>query len=169
MALAIYWNAPEGEPIPEEHRGASVMVVVGCWCGPLGEGDRATGPLRRIATPIADLSGPIPYLAMQQLFDPDYPAGRRYYWKSLYLRELGDDAIRLVCDAGAERPTPLSTVEVWALGGAIGRVRPEATAFFHRASPYLLAVEANADDPATDEANIAWVRSQFDEAKRLTS
>jgi FAD/FMN-containing dehydrogenase len=135
MAIAIYWKAPEGEPIPEKHRGAPVMVVVGCWCGSLDEGERATRPLRQIATPIAGVSGPMPYVEMQRLFDADYPKGLRYYWKSLYLQELSNDVIRLVCDAGIERPTPLSTVEVWALGGAMGRVRPEATAFYHRHTP----------------------------------
>jgi FAD/FMN-containing dehydrogenase len=168
MAIAIYWNAPEGEPIPEKHRGTPVMVVVGCWCGPLDQGERATQPLRRIAAPIADASGPMLYVEAQRLFDADYPKGLRYYWKSLYLNELSDDVIRLACDAGAERPTPLSTVEVWALGGAMGRVRPEATAFYHRQAPFLLTVEANAEDPATDEANIAWVRRRYDEATRFS-
>ncbi len=168
MAIAIYWNAPEGEPIPEEHRGAPVMVVVGCWCGPLDQGDRATRPLRRISTPIADVSGPMPYVEAQRLFDPDYPKGRRYYWKSLYLDGLSDDAIRLACDAGADRPTPMSTVEVWALGGAMGRVRPEATAFYHREAPFLLTIEANAEDAATDEGNVAWVRRWYDAAARFS-
>jgi FAD/FMN-containing dehydrogenase len=168
MAIAIYWSAPQGEPIPQEHRGAPVMVVVGCWCGPLNQGEEATQSLRRIATPIADLSGTMPYLEAQQLFDPDYPKGLRYYWKSLYLDELSDDAIRLACDAGADRPTPLSTVEVWALGGAMGRVRPEATPFYHRGAPFLLTIEANAHDPATDEANIAWARRWHQDATRFS-
>jgi FAD/FMN-containing dehydrogenase len=168
MAIAIYWHAPEGEPIPEQHRGAPVMVIVGCWCGPPEEGDRATQPLRRIVTPIADASRPMPYLESQRLFDPDYPKGRRYYWKSIYLHDLSDEAISFVCDAGVERPTPLSTVEVWALGGAMGRVRPEVTAFFHRQEPFLLAIEANAEHPTTDEANIAWVRRRFEDAKRFS-
>jgi FAD/FMN-containing dehydrogenase len=168
MAIAIYWNAPDGEPIPARHRGAPVMVVVGCWCGPLDEGERVTRPLRHIAAQVADLSGPMPYVEAQQLFDPDYPQGRRYYWKSLYLDDLSDDVIRFACDAGAERPTPMSTVEVWALGGAMGRVRPEATAFYHREAPFLLAIEANAEDPATDEANVDWVRRRYDEARRFS-
>jgi FAD/FMN-containing dehydrogenase len=168
MAIAIYWNAPEGDPIPEEHRGAPVMVVVGCWCGPLDEGDQATRPLRQIAKPIADISGPMPYVEAQQLFDPDYPKGLRYYWKSLYLDDLSDDVIRLACDAGAERPTPISTVEVWALGGAMGRVRSEETAFYHRQAPFLFTIEANAEDPETDEANIAWVRRRYDEATQFS-
>jgi FAD/FMN-containing dehydrogenase len=168
MALAICWNAPKGEPIPEKHRGAPVMVVVGCWCGPLDQGEQATLPLRRIATPIADLSATMPYIEVQRVFDTDYPKGLRYYWKSLYLDELSDDVIRLACDAGAGRPTSLSTVEVWALGGAMGRVQPEATAFYHREAPFLLTIEANAEDPATDETNIAWVRQWHEDATRFS-
>jgi FAD/FMN-containing dehydrogenase len=57
----------------------------------------------------------------------------------------------------------------WALGGAMGRIPPDATPFFHRKSPWLLTIEANSPDPATDEANIAWVRSRFDEAQRFTT
>jgi FAD/FMN-containing dehydrogenase len=169
MAIAIYWNAPEGEPIPEEHRGAPVIVVVGCWCGPLGEGERATRPLREITAPIADLSGEMPFVAAQQLFDADYPAGGRYYWKSLYLHELSDEAVQFVHEAAAERPTPSSTVELWALGGAISRVRPEATAFFHRDAPWLFAIEANSLDPAIDEANLAWARRIYNDAMRFAS
>jgi FAD/FMN-containing dehydrogenase len=168
MAIAIYWNAPESAPIPEEHRGAPVMVVVGCWCGPVEKAEHATRPLREIVTPVADLSGEMSYIDVQQVFDADYPVGRRYYWKSTYLRDLSDDVIQLVCDAGVERPTATSTVEVWALGGAISRVRPEATAFYHREAPYLLTVEANADDPATDDANIAWVRRRLEDAGRFS-
>jgi FAD/FMN-containing dehydrogenase len=166
-AIALYWNAPEGEPIPEAHRGAPVIVVVGCWCGPLNEGERATQPLRQITRPIADASGPMPYVEAQRLFDADYPKGRRYYWKSLYLDDLSDDAVRLACEAGADRPTQLSTVEVWALGGAMGRVPPEATAFYHRQAPFLLTIEANAEDAETDAANIAWVRRWHEKAAQF--
>jgi FAD/FMN-containing dehydrogenase len=168
MAIAIYWNAPEGEPIPEEHQGAPVLVLAGCWCGALDEGDRATRPLREITKPIADLSGPTPFIAAQQLFDADYPNGGRYYWKSLYVPELSDGAVQFVQDIAAERPTPHSTVEIWALGGAMGRVRPEATAFYQRDLPWLLTIEANSFDPATDEANIAWVRRRYDDAQRFS-
>jgi FAD/FMN-containing dehydrogenase len=168
MALAIYWSAPKGEPIPEAHRGAPVMVVVGCWCGPLDRGEQATLPLRQITTPIADLSGPMPYVEVQRVFDPDYPKGLRYYWKSHYLDELSDDVIRLACEAGAGRPTAMSTVEVWALGGAMSRVQPEATAFYHREAPFLFTIELNAEDPLTDEANIAWVRQWHEDATRFS-
>ena len=51
-------------------------------------------PLRELATPIADLSGAMPFVDVQKLFDADYPAHvMRYYWKSAFLGELPDEAI----------------------------------------------------------------------------
>lgn len=169
MALAIYWNAPDGEPIPDEHRGAPVIAIAGCWSGPVADGAEATRALREISKPIADLSGPMPFVEAQRLFDPEYPKGGRYYWKSLYLDGLGDDVLDFIDAVGNDRPTSHSTVEVWALGGAIARVPPEATAFHNRASPWLLAIEANSHDPATDADNIAWVRRRFEEALRFSN
>jgi FAD/FMN-containing dehydrogenase len=168
MMLGIYWSAPHGEPIPPEHQGAPVMVVAGMWSGPLDEGEAATRPLREVAAPIADLSGPMPFVAAQQLFDADYPSGGRYYWKSLYMQDLSDEAIDFIHEVAMDRPTDGSTVEVWALGGAMGRVPPEATAFFHRDKPWLFTIEANATVPSTDEANVAWVRRRFVEARRFS-
>jgi hypothetical protein len=109
MAIAIFWNAPDGEPIPEPHRGAPVLAIVGCWSGPLEEGDAATRPLREVTTPIVDLSGPMPFVSARQLFDPDYPSSGRYYWKSLHLPELGDDVVDFVTEIAGDRPTPHST------------------------------------------------------------
>jgi FAD/FMN-containing dehydrogenase len=168
MALAIYWNSPEDESIPEAYRGAPVIVLVGCWCGPLDEGERATRPLREIVTPVADLSGPLPFIEVQQLFDPDYPAGGHYYWKSLYLPEITDEVNAFAREIAADRPTPISTVELWALGGAMGRVQPKSTAFYHREAPWLFTIEANSMDPTTDLANISWVRNRYDEARRFS-
>lgn len=165
-AIAIYWSAPHEEPIPEEHRGAPVLVIAACYIGPPGEGERVVRPLQGISTPIADLSGVLPFLNAQQLFDPEYPNGRRYYWKSIYLNALNDDVIRVIMDYSIKRPSPITSVDMWALGGQFARVAPEATAFFRRDAPYLLGIEANWDDPNADEENITWVREFYSDMTR---
>ena len=45
---------------------------------------------------------------------------------------------------------------------------PGGSAFARRDEPFLLAVEANWDDPADDEANIAWARELIREASELS-
>lgn len=161
MAIALYWNAPT-EDFPEEHQGKPVVVIVAGWVGPAAEGKRETRPLREIVEPMADLSGSMSYLEMQRLFDPEYPDGRRYYWKSSYLDHLDEEMIELLTEHAQRRPSPLSSVDIWSLGGAFGRVDPSATAFHERRAPFLLGIEANWVEAAEDEANVEWARSVFE-------
>jgi FAD/FMN-containing dehydrogenase len=168
MAVAIFWNAPTEEFVPEEFRGAPVIVLAACHSGPFEDGERAIQPFREIDTPAVDLSGPMPFVAAQQAFDADYPDGRRYYWKSTYLRHLDDDVVQALAGHAAARPSQLTSLDVWALGGAMGRVPSDETAFARRDAPFLLGIEANWDDPAADEANIAWAREVYRDAQRFS-
>jgi hypothetical protein len=71
---------------------------------------------------------------MHAFFDEDYPAGElRYYWKSLYLDDLVDEAIDRIVEHTQRRPSPLSTVDVWHMDGAISRVGAEESAILRRA------------------------------------
>jgi FAD/FMN-containing dehydrogenase len=169
MAVAIYWNAPDGEPIPEPHRGAPIIALAAWHSGPIEEAERALRPFREIATPIADLSGVMPYVAAQQLFDHDYPEGRRYYWKSAHLPALGDDVIARLAEHAANRPSPLSTVEAWALGGAFARVPADATAFGRRDAPFMFAIESNWDDAVNDHVNLEWAREAYSDLERFAT
>jgi len=164
-AIAVLWSAGHGEPFPAEAYGKPVAAIVGCYAGDLERGVAAMKPLREVARPIVDLSGPMPFRAVQQLLDPDYPNGRHYYWKSIYVSGLGGDLIERLVARAADRPSPLSSLDVWALGGALGRVGASDTAFGRRDAPYLVGVEANWDDPAADDANVGWARAVYDEMR----
>jgi len=108
------------------------IAIAGCYAGSIEDGERALAPLREIGTPLADFSGSMPYVELQQLFDEDYPDGMRYYWKSLYLDGLSESAIDRIAYWSGVAPSPLSTVDVWQLGGAIERVGVEESAFAGR-------------------------------------
>jgi FAD/FMN-containing dehydrogenase len=168
MAVAILWNSPGEEPIPEHARNQPVVVLAGAHSGPFAEGERAIAPLREIASPLVDFSGPMPFEAAQKLFDADYPDGRRYYWKSLYLDSLDDAAVSTLVRHTQERPSKISSVDVWALGGAMRREPAGGSAFSHRDRPYLLGIEANWNDPQEDERNIAWARGLFSDMRRFS-
>jgi FAD/FMN-containing dehydrogenase len=168
MGVAIYWTAPAEEPFPPAWHGKPVFVLAGCWSGALEEGEAAVKPLREVTTPIADMSGPMPFVIAQTLFDPEYPDGRRYYWKSVYLSDLGDAEAELFGRYAATRPSALSSVDIWALGGAMRREPEGGSAFANRDAPFLLGVESNWEDAADDEANISWARELIDEASALS-
>ena len=168
MALGIYWSAPHEEPVPPEWHGKPVFVIGGCWSGPAEQGEEATRALREITTPVVDMSGPMPYTIAQTLFDPEYPDGRRYYWKSIYLSDLDDAAIDVLDRYAASRPSPLSSIDVWALGGAM-REQPEGgSAFTRREEPWLVGLETNWDDPGADEENLEWARALYADLKAIS-
>jgi FAD/FMN-containing dehydrogenase len=167
-ALAVLWNAPEEPSFPEQARGAPVLILAACYSGPVEEGERVTRQLREFDTPVADLSGPMRFLDVQRFFDADYPEGRYYYWKSQYVREMNDDVIRVAVRQGVERPSPITSIDIWPLGGAAGRIDPGATAFSSRKEAFLYNIESNWDDQRKTETNIAWTRKAHEEMKRLT-
>ncbi len=165
-SLAVCDSVPEEDDFPEHHRGEPCVILVACAATDLDRGDTLTQPIRRLGDPIADLSGPLPFVELQQMFDADYPDGRRYYWRSVHLPGLSDEVIARTIEWTRRRPSSLSTVDLWHLGGAMNRVAPGATAYGDRRAPLLLGVEANWTDPRDDEANVRWTRGcieAFDE------
>jgi hypothetical protein len=161
MALAIFWNALAIDELPAAWHEQPVFVLAGCYSGPSEQAEAALEPLRAFANPLADLSGPVPFLEMQRLFDPDYPDGRRYYWKSRYLTDLDAAAIAALERHAAARPSPLTSLDVWALGGAMRREPVGGAAFAGRDHRFLIGIEANWDEPTADDANVAWARETF--------
>jgi FAD/FMN-containing dehydrogenase len=167
--LAFLGTVPPAEPFPEEAHGAPAVIVGAMHPGEPNEGERLLQPLRELGDPIMDLSGPMPYVQFQSLFDEDYPNGRRYYWKSIHLAELGDEVLERLVAHGEAAPSMLSTVDVWYQGGAMTRVGPTDTAVGDRSSPILIGVESNWEDPADDDANVKWARDLVADMSRFPS
>lgn len=164
-AIAVCWSAPPLPQLPEKLHGTPVLIVAAVWSGDPERADSALRPLRTAATPLADLTGPRSFADVQRFFDEDYPEGRLYYWKSIYLPDLPDPFLAREIEHAARRPSPLSSLDFWALGGAVARVPENATAFAHRSSPFLLGIEANWIDPARTNDNIEWARAAYRDAQ----
>jgi FAD/FMN-containing dehydrogenase len=166
--LGVFGTIPSSEPFAEAVHGEKFLALVGPYHGSPDEAERAVQPLRELATPLADFSGVMPYVQIQRFFDEDYPSGRRYYWKSLYLKGLSDEVIDALVGHAATCPSPLSTIDLWVLGGAISRGNGK-TAFTNRDAPFMLGLESNWDDPSDDERNIAWARAVWTDMRRFST
>ena len=143
--------------------------MLACHSGPLDDGEAAIRPFRELGTPLADLSGKMPFVEVQQVLDADYPNGRNYYWKSSYLEALDDAAIDALIERTKTRPSPLTSIDIWALGGAIARVPADQTAFAQRTSPILIGVESNWDEADMAEENVGWARGVIYDMKPYES
>jgi len=158
---ATLWTIPAVAAFPEELHGRPVVILGAVYVGAPDEGEHVLQPLRDIEEPLLDLSGVLPYTALQQMFDPFFPAGEAHYWKSTYLARLDDDAVRTIAAHVASRPSPMSMVGLWALGGALGRVDATATASGTRSAPFVVEILANWTDPDRAGANIDWAQGLF--------
>jgi FAD/FMN-containing dehydrogenase len=167
-ASATWWSIPAVPGFPEETHGQAVVIVPSVYAGPAAEGEARLMPLRQFGEPILDLSGTLPFTALQQLFDPFFPRRElRHYWKSLYLAGVGDEVVDEIVAWIRRRPSSNSMAAVWALGGALGRVDPNATAIGERTAPFLLEILANWAEPEESEANVAWARDFFAAIERF--
>ena len=160
--LSFLGRVPHADDFPAESHGTPYIALLALYAGDVAEGHRVLAPLRELGEPIADFSGSMPYTAAQTVLDADYPDGWFYYWKSANLERLDDEAIARLVAHNEAAPSHHSTVDVWYHGGAMGRVDREATAFGERPA-YLIGVEANWEERADADANIAWARATVDD------
>jgi FAD/FMN-containing dehydrogenase len=168
-SLAICWSVPPVEPFPPEIYGTPVVVVAAAYCGPVEEGERIVQPLRSLAPPVVDASGPWPWLGLQSGFDAIFPAGELRYWKSRSVTELSDEVIGDIVELAGRRPAPLSDIVIWHHGGAMTRVAEEETAYGGRDTRFLVTAEASWTDPAQNDEAIAWAREVFDAMERYST
>lgn len=166
--IASRGRLPDEELFPADVVNEFKIVIAGMYAGSPAEGESVIEPLRELAEPVADFSGTMPYTDFQRAFDEDYPDGMRYYWKSLYLDTLSDDVIDRIFEWGNAAPSPLSTIDIWVLGGAVADVGLEESAFAGRGAPFLLAVEAQWEDPGDDDANVTWTREFLEEMQQYS-
>jgi len=164
-SLAIIWSVPDAEAFPAELRRRPVVILASVYSGAPDEGARLLQPLRELATPVLDMSGPVPFTAVQTSFDPFFPKGLFYYWKSTNVHDFSDDCIDTILEAAENRPSHLSDIPIWHLGGAVSRVAPDATAYGRRDAPYLVTAESTWTDAGQNDENIQWARQLVDAMK----
>ena len=158
-ALALTTQAE----LPGVGVGVPIVAIGGCYCGSLTEGEKILKPLRTFGEPIADIFGPIPYVALQSMFDdPYFLPGRQQYWKSNFLETLSDEAIDTFVNCSVNRSSSMTAVWLEHIHGAVSRVGPSETAFAHRQHPYNFSIFSIWSDPADDEKNITWTRTSWD-------
>lgn len=163
-AWVVVRKAPPLPFLPAAVHGTEILAIAMLWAGAPQDGAAAAEPLRQLATPLGEHLGAQPYVAFQSAFDPLLAPGARNYWKSHDFDQLSDGAIATILQYAAELPSPQCEIFVAHLGGAMRRVAPDATAYPHRRSQFVMNVHGRWNDPADDARCIAWTRAFFESA-----
>lgn len=137
--ICFLMHIPPVEPFPPALHGQLVFLVGICYAGDVEAGQRAIDPLRKVAEPLGELIGPMPYAGMFTLAAMGEPAAPTML-RSGFMDALTDEAITTLLDHLKTHPAPMGMVQLRGLGGAVARVEAGATAFGHRDKPLMVAI-----------------------------
>jgi FAD/FMN-containing dehydrogenase len=154
-------TVPPAPPFPEQLHLAKMCAIVWCYTGPLDQVEAAFAPIRAFSPPAVDFAGPIPWPALQSMFDALYPAGLQWYWKADFFKGLSDAAIDLHTKYGPQLPTMHSTMHIYPINGAAHRVGRNDTAFSFRDANFAEVIVGVDPDPANNERMIQWAKDYW--------
>ena len=106
--------------------------------------------------------GPIPLPALQSLFDGLLPTGLQWYWRADFVNELSDEAIKKHISFGETMPTPLSTMHLYPINGAVSRVKNTDTAWDYRDATWAMVIVGIDPDPANKEKITTWTKQYWE-------
>jgi FAD/FMN-containing dehydrogenase len=165
---ALLWTSfmrrgPAEAPwMTDELEGTPGVMSLIEWSGDPDEGHALLREIERELDPPAGELATVPYLEIQSITDALLAPGTLHaYLKAGFTTELTGDMIDGLIDRGSQVGSPLSVIEVLALGGAIRDTPDEATAFPHRDARWLINIAGQWRDPAATADEIAWVRGTF--------
>ena len=152
-----FLTVPPGPPFPEHLHAKPVCAIVWCYTGPADKADQVFAPIRQLfGGPALDFVGPLPYPALQGMFDAVYPPGDQWYWRADFVNELSDEAIATHIQHASSMPTMQSGMHLYPINGAVHRVGSDETAFSYRDATWAEVIVGVDPDPANAERIKDW-------------
>jgi FAD/FMN-containing dehydrogenase len=154
--IANVMFAPPVPFLPEEAHGKLIIMAMMVYAGDLADGERVLAPFRALAMPLADLLRPMAYPEMYPKEEGGYhPVAASH---TMFVNHIDRDVAETIVARLQASTASMSVAQLRVLGGAMGRVPVEATAFAHRNSRIMVNIAAlyeNAEDKPRHEAWVA--------------
>jgi FAD/FMN-containing dehydrogenase len=155
-------TVPPGDPFPKEHWGKKMCALLVSHNGPIADGEKAVNAIRAaLPKPIIDWAQPMPYTAIQTLFDPLLPKGLQWYWKGDFVKDLPDAAVDAYIAHAGKLPTVLSGVHIYPVDGAVHRHKKDATAWGYRDAAWSMVIFGVDPDPAKAPVLKQWAQDYW--------
>jgi FAD/FMN-containing dehydrogenase len=158
-----FMTVPPGAPFPEHLHLKKMCGIVWCYTGPIEKADEVFKPIRQFKTPALDFAGPIPFPALQSMFDGLYPPGLQWYWKADFVNELSNEAIDLHIQHAMKLPSMHSTMHLYPVNGVAAKVSRDNTAWNYRDATWAEVIVGVDPDPANKDAITSWARNYWNE------
>ena len=156
--ILAYLHAPPMPFVPEEVQLKPGYAVVAVSTD-VPAAEQAMKSLREFGPPLFDIMGPMPYPAVQTMFDPPNVPGTKAYLKSHYIKEYSPDVIEAIHAHTGKMPPGHSQMLNIQLGGAIAKVGEDETSFGGRSAGFLPMLIGEWEDDADKPAAVQWARA----------
>jgi FAD/FMN-containing dehydrogenase len=154
-------SIPSGEPFPREHWGKKVCVLLFAHNGDDGEA-AVKAEIAKLPQPLINWTGPIPYPALQSMFDALYPTGMHWYWKGDFVKDLSDEAIAKHIEYAGKALTEASAMHLYPIDGAVHRRAKGAAAWNTRDAVWSMVIIGVDTDAARMPAVKQWARDYWE-------
>lgn len=159
-----FHRVPSGSPLPDELHGQHGCVITWCYTGPMDKAEEVFKPIREKGNPVLDMAGPLPFPALQSMFDElYYPPGLQWYWKADFVNELSEEAIDIHKNYGSNLPSELCTMHLYPINGTVHNVGKNETAFNFRDVTWSRVIVGVDPDPANANRVSNWAKNYWEE------
>ncbi|MFI8438472.1 FAD-binding oxidoreductase [Streptomyces sp. NPDC079020] len=156
-------TVPPGPPFPEEIHGLPMCGVVWCSTGDPDGLDEALTAVNEPGPPVFHFTTPMPYPALQTMFDELIPKGLQWYWRGAFFDRITEEAIDVHAKYAQNLPTDLTTMHLYPVDAAAGRVPPDDTAWAYRDAVWSGVIGGIDPDPANASAIRQWAVDYWEE------
>lgn len=156
-------NAPPAPFVPEPYHFQPGYVLLLAGFGGTEQHAVTAQQVRTSLPPLFEMLAPMPYTALQQLFDEGNAWGMFNYEKSTYLPDLTDEVIATITHHLPLKNSPLTASLIYRLDGAYSDAAESDTAFGGGRTPrYSIFISAVTPEQELLPAERAWAREFWD-------
>jgi len=161
--------APPAPWIAKEVHGKPIVALFVCYTGRLEDADRVLAPIKGFGSPVGDILQRRTYVAQQSLLDATQPKGRRYYWKSEYLRSYEPALFTTAIEHASRILSPHSAILIFPIDGALNELPEDHSAVGNRDAVAVLNIAASWEHAADDQPNIEWARNAWRDLRQFST
>ena len=161
--------APPAPWLAKDVHGKPIVALFVCYSGPIDEGERLIAPIKAFGRPVGDVLQRRTYYSQQTLLDATQPKGRRYYWKSEYLRRLEPGLLTGAIAHARRIASPHSAILIFPLDGAVNERADDHSAVGNRDAAAVINIAAAWERADDDAAQIAWAREAWGDLRQFST
>jgi FAD/FMN-containing dehydrogenase len=150
-------KAPPMPFLPEELVGQPIMFSILVYAGDAEKGEDVVAPFRAVDTPLLDMVQPGTYAGIYEAEEEEGAPPFIFAIRNFFADDVDKAGADAVLEALETSTAPMAVAQIRVMGGAVGRVANNATAYGHRNHPIMVNVASAYSDPEEVGTHETWV------------